>query len=265
MVLRVIQSLFRPVCQYLDLHQICNESDSGISKTTQLIHSVVNIGSEMKSADIFEVDKVKKIISHEPVLGRNAYGRDELMIDYFTKLFFIANRMPHIDDGKAIIRRFCFIRFGEEHQTVDSSLAGKIERERSGIFLQLLQCLPELMELSVMPEGSPESEKARQAFIMTTDPIQSFIVAAVESWSKDWMTESQRFTEVEQILRAINRFCEARGINYKDTTFRCKLYQKLGCESKQKYVGKAKGSYGDWKGSKISVVYGLVLKPEWVD
>jgi putative DNA primase/helicase len=168
-----IDATFGPdAMQFLTLNEICSTKGYHLPA---LRYAMLNIATEIDTVVLDDSTNFKRLVSGESIPAREIYGYP-FTLTVTTKFLFLTNSIPRFKYGTdAELRRIRFLRFNKKPGVIDTTLKRQIRKERDGIFLILLQYLPEAMGLSELPFGGEGSQKTRERFRKTNDPLGSFV------------------------------------------------------------------------------------------
>jgi P4 family phage/plasmid primase-like protien len=179
----------------LKLTEIC---DSSGYHRPKLLHSMLNVSTELDAVVLENSEDFKRLVSGEEVEAREIYGRPFKM-QTSSKFLFLCNQLPRFKFGTdAELRRLRFLRFNQKPKVKDTELKTKIAAEKEGILRLMVEYLALLLAKAEIPAGSKESEILQDRFAQTNDPIGSFIKKYCVLKSSLWVTKyrlAKRFAQ----------------------------------------------------------------------
>jgi hypothetical protein len=79
----------------------------------------------------------------------------------------------------AELRRLRFLRFVPRNGPIDTTLKGRIQNEKDGVFTFMVTGLGEVLSMSEMPFGAERSQRTRERFQIQNVPLAPlFLLAA---------------------------------------------------------------------------------------
>jgi putative DNA primase/helicase len=226
----------------LAMSQICDPKSYHLHK---LQFAAVNLGTELDSIALDESANFKLIVSGEPVETRPIYG-EPFTMQTGCKLWFLANGLPRFKNGtEAELRRTRFIRFDKRPAVLDVTLKTRLQAERDGIFIFMLDGLRRLLTVREIPLGGVESQAVHARFKISNDPLGAFVNqhCKLDPAAREIKTE---------IISAFDGFCETHGLpmEFGDWFFK-RLFERFT------NLGEIRASIG---GERVRCVSGIRLK-----
>jgi len=246
-------SVYGDLVSYLKLDQICSESWSGISFIPTLEDKLVNIGSEIDDKLIRESSNLKRLVSGEAIVAREAYGRTREVHSY-AKAAFNMNELPKINGTQAEVRRIRLIYFEvrTDNAAVELEMGKKIEQEADGIYIRLLKEYKELLKLKEFPHGGYESRQWEQQLGNSIDIYDHFIKTYKIQFNPNYVTShNEMFRYVMEFIS--NNFLV--GFTYEKfmKSFRKRCGSKLQ-NTQRRILGNAKKYESIWIGIRLTPV-----------
>lgn len=155
----------------IDLSEISKEQ-----YTAKLLGKLVNFASDIKYESQLDTGIFKKLVSGEPITGKEVYQKPIEFRNY-ARLIFATNNLPLLSEGGEAIRRRLHIlsfnnKFTEDKQ--DKNLIQKLEAELEDIFLWSLDGLKELKTRGCFQLPGSVTEAVNK-YLHDNDSVNSFI------------------------------------------------------------------------------------------
>jgi phage/plasmid-associated DNA primase len=155
----------------LTLQQICDPKCFHLYK---LNGAAVNIATELNALAVSS-ENYKRIISGEAIDADRKYLASVNM-ETTGKLWFLTNELPRFSHGTdAELRRLRFIRFIPRTWPIDTTLKGRIQNEKDGVFSFMVTGLREVLTMAEMPFGAERARRTRERFQVQNDPLGTFV------------------------------------------------------------------------------------------
>jgi P4 family phage/plasmid primase-like protien len=185
----------------LTLQQICDPKCFHLYK---LNGAAVNIATELNALAVSS-ENYKRIISGEAIDADRKYLAS-VNLETTSKLWFLTNELPKFMNGTdAELRRLRFLRFVPRNWPIDTTLKGRIQNEKDGVFSFMVTGLREVLSMSEMPFGAERSRRTRERFQVQNDPLGTFV-----STCCTLNPEAEEFKS--RIIEAYGSFCSDNGI-----------------------------------------------------
>jgi putative DNA primase/helicase len=188
--------------RHLSLEQICNPQSKLVA---QLQHMALNVSTELNAIETVGGETFKQLVSGERVQADRKY-LDDVCLCTGCKHWFNTNYLPRFRHGTdAELRRLRILRFDRKPRTIDVTLKRKLNAERDGILLFMIDGLRALMGRNAIPAGGQESLRTRERFDIQNNPIGAFVKAQCTLG----LTKE---IEKAQLFDAYQSFCERNGL-----------------------------------------------------
>lgn len=207
---QAIENVIGPdLVRHLSLEQICNPQSKLVA---QLQHMALNVSTELNAIETVGGETFKQLVSGERVQADRKY-LDDVCLCTGCKHWFNTNYLPRFRHGTdAELRRLRILRFDKKPRAIDVTLKNKLNAERDGILLFMVDGLRALMERNEIPTGGQESLRMRERFDIQNNPIGAFVKA-------DCILGSIKEIGKAQLFDAYEKFCEQNGIPPLDKGF----------------------------------------------
>lgn len=202
----------------LSMTQICDSRSYSLPK---LQRSALNLGTELDALDLDESSNFKQIVSGENVETRGIYAKPVAM-NTTCKLWFIANTLPRFKNGTgAELRRLRFLQFEKLPKKEDTSLKFRLQAERDGIFLWMIEGLIKLLQTNIVPQGGVKSRAIAEKFAVSNDPVGFFI-------GRKCVLEGEARIQKSTLQKEFEAFLNEHGLpdHFADWFFR-RLYERF--------------------------------------
>ena len=188
--------------RHLSLEQICNPQSKLVA---QLQLMALNVSTELNAIETVGGETFKQLVSGERVQADRKY-LDDVCLCTGCKHWFNTNYLPRFRHGTdAELRRLRILRFDKKPQSIDVTLKEKLNTERDGILLFMIDGLRALMERNEIPAGGQESLRTRERFDIQNNPIGAFVKTECTLGPAEEI-------EKAQVFDAYEKFCERNGI-----------------------------------------------------
>lgn len=185
----------------LSLAQICTNG-SGSYSLPKLQHALVNLGTELNTAEMGESTNFKQIVSEEPIVVRSIYGKPFKM-QTTCKLWFLSNSLPRFKGGTdAEYRRVRFLSFSKKPTEKDTALKDKLRHERDGILGWMVGGLQAILRGTPAPLGGRQSAKVLKSFELSNDPVACFV-------REHCVLSPELETTKDHVMNSFNDFLES--------------------------------------------------------
>jgi P4 family phage/plasmid primase-like protien len=177
------------------LSDLCNPATFSLPR---LKTKAVNIGTELDTKEIKESSTFKALVSGELVPNRAIYAGWDEMITH-CKLIFAANTVPWFARcTDAEIRRLRMIGCNQKIGKADPTLkgkAGKIAKERAGIFKFMITGLQTALGLTEMPYGGAASLEIMARYTQNANLVESYARENTEFAPSNFVTMADLFED----------------------------------------------------------------------
>jgi phage/plasmid-associated DNA primase len=201
-----IGSVFRGSCLTgISLKQLCEDGDV----LRHLQDSLVNIGTEIDYRLLDDSTKFKILVSGETIYISPKYV-SSYALRITTKFCFLANRLPSLQKGSAAeLRRMSILYFAKSipASMKDPSIKYRIEAERDGIFMWLLDVLVDVLQLKEMKQGGELSKAESDLFKVNNNPLGCFVDTCCEFGDSD-----ETFMVRRVFAKAFRNYVKAQGV-----------------------------------------------------
>lgn len=205
-VLHGVGSVFEGRCRTaISLKKLCDNSD----ELRLLEGSLLNLGTEIDHRILDDSSYFKTLISGESIVI-NAKYRPSYELQVTTKFCFLANRLPSFKKGsEAESRRIRIIFFGNAvvGEAQDPTIKRRIEEEKDGIFMWLLECLVETSRSTEMLQGGILSRTEFDIFRVNNNPLGEFVSKYCVFGNPD-----EVFMVKQNFVKGFKGFIEASGV-----------------------------------------------------
>jgi putative DNA primase/helicase len=205
---QAIENVIGPdLVRHLSLEQICNPQSKLVA---QLQHMALNVSTELNAIETVGGETFKQLVSGERVQADRKYLNDVCL---FTgcKHWFNTNYLPRFRHGTdAELRRLRILRFDRKPQVTDVTLKQKLNTERAGILLLMIDGLRSLMGRNEIPIGGRESLRTRERFDIQNDPIGAFVKSECTLGDNYRNREGAVFRGIPTFLRSKRHAASAR-------------------------------------------------------
>jgi putative DNA primase/helicase len=185
----------------MSLSQLSDPNNKNLAK---LAGAALNLSSELDAIEVSS-ENFKQLVSGEG-LDADRKFKDSISLRSSCKLWFSANHLPRFHKGTdAELRRLHFLRFDRKAPQRDETLKERIEAERDGVLIFMLDGLRTLLSTRKFPKPSERSNETKERFSLQNDPIKAFVEAQCKLGPEFKIPKTQLFN-------AYANFCEANGI-----------------------------------------------------
>jgi P4 family phage/plasmid primase-like protien len=200
---QAIENVIGPgLVRHLSLEQICSPQSKLVA---QLQHMALNVSTELNAIETVGGESFKQLVSGEQIQADRKYLSDVCLCTG-CKHWFNTNYLPRFRHGTdAELRRLRFLKFDQKPSVIDVSLKQKLNAERDGILLFMVDGLRALMGRNEIPAGGQQSANTRERFAIQNDPLGAFI-------KTECACVFGGETSKDNLFNAYQEFCERNGI-----------------------------------------------------
>jgi hypothetical protein len=168
-------SVFEGLVSNLDLAQLCPVGPT--SFIGRLKNSLVNLAPEIDvTKNMGDTANLKKLITGESIVTREVYSKGGEFSNT-AKFIFNINEFPKFNGTDAEIKRIRVTHYGMQtlDAEIDIGLDSRLDGERCGIFMWILEQFSELLQLKQFPHGSVRSVEIENMLYNTINPLGHFV------------------------------------------------------------------------------------------
>lgn len=197
-----------------------------IDRRSTLDGALFNITEETPTK-MMDTTTFKNLVSGGELSGRKLY-KDSYVFRNRAKLIFSCNALPHTaDTSHGFFRRFLIAKFNQvfsfEKGNVDVSIQDKLLRELPGIFNLAMMAYKELVKRGAFTKQTSKDEDIAE-YARITDSLVDWFHNRVMLES---VSETKRFSTIDDLYADYKAFCEKTGIDQRDTVRQSLMEKRL--------------------------------------
>lgn len=171
---------------------------------SQLFGKLVNTCADLSKVSIEDDAEIKKITGGDRILCEYK-GKDAFSFAPYAKLFFSANRFPHVDDkSEGFKRRLRIVSMNKKPEKKDIQLKQKLLKEIEILIFMATQWLKDVLETGEVYE-SEESKRLKEEASKKSDSVYSFIIDCLEPMEGHDIKRSEVFREYKEYCEYFDR------------------------------------------------------------
>lgn len=172
--------------------------------TSQLFGKLVNTCADLSKVSIDDDAEIKKITGGDRVQCEFK-GKDAFSFTPYAKLFFSANRFPHVDDkSEGFKRRLRIVSMNKKPEKKDIRLKQKLLKEKEMLIAMSVQAYKEVLETGEVHE-SEESKRLKEESSKKSDSVFAFITDCLLLKEGQNIKRSEAFKEYKGYCEYFDR------------------------------------------------------------